>query len=230
QQPVPGGTGAGFSVGGDLMAVIDDEEEGVETWHPASHSIQDGGLGRTGLEQRQVRGVGLDPTGATMVVSTQSSAGSSLLWYADVLHPDDRRPSIAATIPVPSARTRLLLSGQTLAAGDATSTDLFRAMDGHPDQRRHASLTGAPLAVSPDDGDDVATLDKGSGKVSLWDTTQLLPVAWQKGEKPDQTVPLSPTATMSCAIGTPTSAAFGPDGRTLAVGCSDGEVDVWKVN
>lgn len=213
---VTGGPGPLFSTGNYTMAYTGVRGTSAAVWNlrtgtPLARGLADpdGGM---------VKALALDPSGEALAVSSGTIGPTHhVYWWAL------QSRSVVATESVPHAMglpwaspgtggLPMGLTGQTLALSDGQSTDIFRAPPDLPAQTQKYSVLGGLMAVSPDNGNLVATTDQNSQQgIDIWNAAN--------GQR---------TAALTLPA-TPTAVAFSPDDKSVAVGCSNGDIYVWTI-
>jgi serine/threonine-protein kinase len=215
-QTISGGPGPVFSTGSATMAAADVKGDGVDVWNLQSGAVT--GKGLADPDHGAVKATAIDPTGQAVAVSSGAAGPSHhVYWWAL------QGPSLGAAETVPAAMgvpwapagvsgLPLGLTGQTLALSDGQTTDVYRALPDQPAQAQTHSVPGGLMAVSPDNGNLVATTDPASpDRIDLWNADSGLRTA-------ALTFPSAPS-----------SVQFSSDGKSVAVGCANGDVYVWTI-
>lgn len=216
-QTITGGKGPVYSTGNSTMADRDIRGDGIDVWN-----LRSGLALATGLadpDRGPVQATAIDPSGEAAAVSS-GAAGSShrVYWWTVSSRSVVATLTVARGMGAPGPRPGgaglpIGLTGQTLAVSDGQGTDIYRAPPDQPTRAKMTPVTGGLLAVSPNDGNLVATRDQANvDRVDIWDA--------RTGQQ---------TAALTLPSASPTSVAFSPDGKTVAVGDSSGTVYVWTI-
>ncbi|MCL2583367.1 MAG: protein kinase [Streptosporangiales bacterium] len=215
---IHGGPVPVFSVGYDTMADSGDRGTGVNVWNVKTGEPVAKGLASP--DHGVVKAAAMNPKGGAVAVSSGASGTSHhVYWWS--LRSGTPGPVATETVPasmgLPWASPGVNglpmgLTGQTLALSDGQTTDIYRALPNQPAQAQKYNVLGGLMAISPDNGNLVATTDQNSASsIDLTDAGT--------GQR---------TATLNLPAA-PASVVFNADGTSVAVGCANGDIYVWSI-
>jgi serine/threonine-protein kinase len=226
----PFGVGDAFGVGDVTLAVIDNSGDGVQVWNLQTLlKVAD----LTDPDRHPVTGIAVSPDDRNVAVSTDGTDGMQEIY---VWHISSASPSAAATLtaalavrgqlgdaaaapggaPEPAGSTSMALDtgGGTLAVSNGQRTAIYSVQS-----RRLVTTVPEGLAALSPDGKLFATTES-DGPIQLRDV--------QTGKTVAALTTLATTAS-AASRAAPSTVAFSPDGKSVAVGCDNGDTYVWDL-
>ena len=211
---ITAGPGSAAGTGDFTLAVSSPRGDGVRVWNLRTLArVAD----LTDPDHRPVGAIAISPDGSAVAAVGAGAVGARKVYVWNTAS------QAAAVLTVPgklgvawatfdTAGTPLALAGPTLSVSDGLTTNLYT--DGPRSPHLVASVPGGLLALAPG-GKLLATTDPVSERdIDLRDASTGQKVA---------------TLALPSAQGMPSAVVFSPDGRSLAVGCNNGDTYVWHI-